>query len=160
MFKRKTPLFAKLFLSAGLLALVSLACNKDDEEENNMYNISASLSSANEVQTPAVSSPATGALTGTYDANTNTINYNIVWANLTDSVTGMHFHGPATTAQNAGVMVGVTPSTKAMTGNTSGNQTVVDSVETHILAGRSYFNVHSKKYPGGEIRGQVTATKQ
>ena len=126
------------------------------------------LSPLNEVPPASISTGSGGEITpGVFlDTVTRQLGFAIGYGSsagftdLTGPATAMHFHGPATTAQNAGVVVGITPSTRAFTGNTGGSTPVVDSVETHMLAGRAYFNIHSKKYPGGEIRGQVTLTKQ
>ncbi|HLG39575.1 MAG TPA: CHRD domain-containing protein, partial [Chitinophagaceae bacterium] len=43
-------------------------------------------------------------------------------------------------------------------GTISGNTIVADSVETFLLDGRIYYNIHTAAYPNGEIRGQVTTT--
>ena len=36
-----------------------------------------------------------------------------------------------------------------------GTVTLSDSQAADLLAGKWYFNVHSEKYPNGEIRGTV-----
>lgn len=35
-----------------------------------------------------------------------------------------------------------------------------ESMETDILAGRTYVNIHSLMFPSGELRGQIQITDQ
>ena len=37
--------------------------------------------------------------------------------------------------------------------------TLTDAQEQDLLAGNLYFNVHTAKNPGGEIRGQIEQVK-
>lgn len=147
-------------LLVGSMAIATLVgCTKDDDDEGkNSYTVSATLNAANEVQTPAVVSPATGTLTGDYNSNTNVLTYNINWTNLTADVSGMHFHGPASATENAGVLLPITPATTSATGSTSGTATLTDAQETDMLAGKWYANIHTSNFPAGEIRGQISAT--
>lgn len=141
-------------LMSALVLLASCKKDKNDTTSNN-YSISASMSAAQEV--PTNSSPGTGTVTGTYDPNTNTLNYTVSWSNLTGPATNAHFHGPAAAGSNASVVV---PFTLTAGSNTvSGSTTLTDAQETDLLAGKWYANVHTSANPGGEIRGQVTATR-
>jgi hypothetical protein len=42
---------------------------------------------------------------------------------------------------------------------TSGKATLTDAQIADLEAGKWYFNVHTAAHPGGEIRGQLQATK-
>src|SRR3954451_19060663 len=59
------------------------------------------LTGAQEV--PAVSPSGSGSLDVSYDKSTKTLTYKATWTGMTDSVTMMHFHGPAEEGTNAGV---------------------------------------------------------
>jgi hypothetical protein len=146
---------AFLFLTAATL---SWSCSKSSSNNTNgTYTISGNASGANE--SPAVTTNATGALTGTFDPNTNTLQYTITWANLTDSAIAAHFHGPAGIGANANVEIPIVLNTRNPSGTASGTVVMSASQVTDLLGGNLYWNVHSKTHPGGEIRGQVVATR-
>ncbi len=142
----------------GLLTLFVLvsACKKDKNNNNNMYNISATMNGAQE--SPAVVTNGTGTVTGTYDATSNTLTYNVSWSNLSGPATAAHFHGAAAAGSNASVIVPFTLT--AGSTSASGTTTLTDAQETDFLNGLWYANVHTAAHGGGEIRGQVTATHQ
>lgn len=134
-----------------------IACKKDKKATNTtMYNISATLSGAQEV--PAVTTGGAGTVTGTYDANSNTLTYNVSWNNLSGNATLAHFHGPAAAGTNAGVVIPFTFTAGAT--SASGTANLTDAQETDLLNGLWYANVHTAAHGGGEIRGQLTATLQ
>lgn len=138
-----------LCLSASIVS-----CDKnDDDNNNNIYTISATMNGAKEV--PANATTGTGTLTGTYNADNNTINYNVQWSGLTGAATVAHFHGPAAPTANASPVVNFTISGTSA----SGTATLTDAQEQDLLNGLWYVNVHTAANTGGEIRGQVAATK-
>jgi len=76
---------------------------------------------------------------------------------MTDSVTMMHFHGPASRGANAGVVFPIHDFTPGTAGTSAGTVKLdeVKLKEADLLGGKWYYNVHTKTHPGGEIRGQV-----
>ena len=132
------------------------SCKKDKEKNTTMYNISATMTGAQEVS--PVTTNGTGTTTGTYDASTNTLTYNVSWSNLSGNATVAHFHGPAAVGTNASVVVPFTFT--AGSTSASGTATLTDAQESDLLNGLWYANVHTQAHGGGEIRGQVTATLQ
>ena len=138
-----------------LLLFVFNACDKDDDEKVN-YTITASATPAQEV--PAVTnSTGSGAVTGTYNKNTNTLVYTATWTGLSGNATNMHFHGPANVGEPAGVAVGITGFTNTGSGSVTNTIQLSETQEADMLAGKWYYNVHTGLNPGGEIRGQVVA---
>lgn len=109
----------------------------------------AALSGKAEV--PANTSPGTGSVEVTYDTATKVLTWTGSYSGLTGPATMAHFHGPAEEGKNAPVMV---PSPKDSP--ISGSATLTDAQATEIMAGRTYFNIHTAANPGGEVRGQVT----
>ena len=110
----------------------------------------ADLKSANAV--PAVDSKGSGALTATYDTASKKLTYSATYKDLTGPATMAHFHGPADTKTNAKVVVPV----KDMTPNVlKGDATLTPEQAADLEAGKWYFNIHTEKNKGGEIRGQV-----
>ena len=158
----KTINFHKaLGLSAVIIAITLLvtSCYKNKDYTNNnstTYALSGNASGSQE--TPSNTTMGTATLTGTYNASTNSLQYNISWTGLTGAATAMHFHGPASMGVSADVLVGLEITTNGVSGNGTGTITVNDAFETALLAGKVYYNIHTALYPAGEIRGQVTAS--
>ena len=117
--------------------------------------IQASLSGGGEV--PANDSPAQGFMEGTFDTDTNMLEWTVTYSGLTSAPISANFHGPVsylglTPEENAPAQVG-TPGSLASPFH--GAATVDDDQAKDLKDGRWYFNLHSKKFPAGEIRGPV-----
>ncbi len=113
----------------------------------------ATLNAAQEVSTPAVNSPATGAGLLILDGTTAT--YLIGYENLVGTLTASHLHGPAAAGANAGVKLGFVATTGTQSGVINGQGTLDAATISALEAGNTYFNIHTTAYGGGEIRGQV-----
>lgn len=85
------------------------------------------------------------------DTETNTIDWSIVYSNLTGDPTLAHFHGPAEPGENAGPQVALEHTTNPMIGSAA----VSDLQKIQLLDDLWYVNIHTEAYPAGEIRGQV-----
>lgn len=147
----------KVFLLSAFV--FSYACKKDkggNNQNTDMYKLSANASGANE--SPANASTATGTLTGTYNKSTNKLTYTIAWTGLAATSSALHFHGPALPGTNANPVITLTISTPGTTGGATGEATLTEDQEADLLAGKWYWNVHNSTFPGGEVRGQVAAT--
>lgn len=141
-------------------SIVLSACDKDDDD-NNKNNIVTKngLAMSPAQENPVVTnSTATGTMDVSYNKTTKQLMYNVTWTGLTDTITGSHIHGTAKKGVNAPVMVPFDiPNKAAKAGNYSGSFTVegVKVKEDSLLNGFYYINIHTKKNPGGEIRGQI-----
>jgi len=110
----------------------------------------ADLKPSSEV--PANDSKGSGALTATYDTASKKLTYSATYKDLSGPATMAHFHGPADAKTNAKVVVPV----KDMTPNVlKGEATLTPEQAADLEAGKWYFNIHTEKNKGGEIRGQV-----
>jgi hypothetical protein len=118
-------------------------------------HFTAELSGGSEA--PPNQSPAHGHVDATLDTDTNTLKWRVTYSGLTAAPIGAHFHGPVaysglTSEENAPIQVG----TSGGLGSPFGGTSVIDATQTKDLKGkRWYFNLHSTKFPGGEIRGPV-----
>lgn len=102
-------------------------------------------------------SPATGILIGTYNIATNVLSFDVMFNGLLGTTTAAHFHGPATSAQNAGVQIALVGFPVGVTSGAYSNSFVLTpQQETQLLSGLWYLNIHTTAFPGGEIRGQIT----
>jgi hypothetical protein len=117
--------------------------------------IQASLSGGGEV--PANNSPAKGLMEGTFDTNTNTLTWTVTYSGLSSLAIGAHFHGPVsylglTPEENAPIQVGTLGN---LASPFHGVAKIDDTQGKDLKDGRWYFNLHSKNFPAGEIRGPV-----
>jgi hypothetical protein len=150
-------------LGAGCLVLAA-ACSDETGPEPERFT--ASLTGAAEQPNP-VTTNATG--TATFTVRGTTVDFSITAANLVDAIAA-HIHGPATSAQNAGVLVtlfaAAPPGVDVANGNLSAGTfpsatyaltagITVDSVLTLLRNGMAYVNVHTVANTAGHMRGQV-----
>ncbi len=107
---------------------------------------------------PPNASPGFGTGTVTYNAGTNSIDWNISWTGLLAAPTAMHFH-QAAAGTNGPVIVPIGSWTGGTTGGTIGSAGGLSpGFVAALIAGDVYFNLHTPIFPGGEIRGQVVPT--
>jgi hypothetical protein len=132
-----------LLTAAALLALTPAAFAASE-------TFTADLKPSSEV--PANDSKGSGMLTATYDTASKKLTYTATYKDLSGPATMAHFHGPADAKTNAKVVVPV----KDMTPNVlKGEATLTPEQAADLEAGKWYFNIHTEKNKGGEIRGQV-----
>jgi len=151
--------FNKAFLAATVLASAILitSCEKDSvDDDDDMFTVSGNASGSQEV--PAVATAGTATLTGTYNSDNNRLDYTINWSGISGAVTVAHFHGPAAAGVSASPVVDIIVTVNGVSGTASGSTTLTSEVESYLLAGTLYYNIHTAAHIDGEIRGQVTAT--
>jgi len=163
----KTKSFKHGFFTAlGGLALAGTlllsACDKDDDDDGKMnskakYTISGAASGAQEV--PAVTTTATGNLTGSYDTVSKKLIYSISWTGLSGDASVAHFHGPALPGESASPLQDLTIVTNGMAGMATDTITASADLHTALLTGKVYYNIHTAANPNGEIRGQVNVSQ-
>lgn len=106
----------------------------------------ATMSPGEEVP-PAAESKGSGTFEMKLDIRTNEFTWKMTHGGLTGPATMAHIHGAAAKGANAGVVV-------PLVGN-EGKAKLNQAQYGDLAAGLYYVNVHSAKYPGGEIRGQL-----
>lgn len=159
----KKALASLTFVSLLVVVMSFFAgCEKD---ENNtptadMYNISANMTPQQETGTLNGNPTGSGTTTGTYNATTNSLQYNVSWSGLTNTATLGHFHGPALAGSNASPVITFNLVNNGSAGSASGTITLTDAQELDLLAGKWYTNIHTATNTAGEIRGQVSTTHQ
>ena len=119
-----------------------------------IYTFNLSLDGLQEVGPNA--SPGTGTGTALFDDSTTSISLSLNFSALTSSATASHIHLGAP-GVNGGVIVSFVPYTPAATSGTiTGGPLPFPSANVAaLMAGNTYFNIHTANYPGGEIRGQL-----
>lgn len=137
------PILGALAL-AGTVGLCTASATRAEE-----VKLSGQMSGKNEA--PPNDSPATGKADATFDTATRKLSWTIVYSGLTGPAAGAHFHGPAETGKNAGIVLPFGSPASPI----SGTSTLSETQAADLLAGKWYANVHTAKHPGGEIRGQM-----
>ena len=138
-------------------------------------------------EAPPNVSPATGTATVTFDFDLVTMRVEADFTGLVGNVTAAHIHGATAVAGTgtAGVMSQTPTFTGFPTGVTSGSYdhtfdmtlsgsynatfitnnggTVSTAMNAFVAAldgGKAYLNIHTSTFPGGEIRGFLTAVPE
>lgn len=106
-------------------------------------------------EVPPTDSAATGKVEAMLDTDTKMFTWTITYDGLSGPVTGAHFHGPAAADATADPVVPI-PDDKLATSPIAGEATLDDAQIADLQAGMWYLNIHTEKFPDGEIRGQVT----
>ena len=120
--------------------------------QSNLLAFTTQLRGANEV--PPVTSGASGQVDAVLNKDTNLLRWQLSYAGLSGPATAGHFHGPAAVGANAGAAL---PFTGPITSPMSGQATLTPAQAADLMAGKWYANIHTARFPGGEIRGQMTA---
>lgn len=138
-------------------------------------------------EAPPNASPGTGMAKVVFDGTAHTMLVEATFADLIGTTAAAHIHGPTTDpgTGDAGVMttvptfpgfpLGVTAGAYALPFDTTlassyspafvaANGGTPGGAETALLSalldGKAYFNVHTSAFPGGEIRGFLTAVPE
>jgi hypothetical protein len=104
-----------------------------------------------ESQAPPTDSRAKGKGDFTYDDTSKKLSWTITYWGLSGKAKSAHLHGPASEGANADTMITVSPLQSPI----KGAAILKDNQAKALTAGDMYLDVHSAKFPDGEIRGQV-----
>jgi len=158
--KRTAISMLRMLAICGALIAFSTACDDDDDNDlpiidDDLEFNNIQLSGANE--RPQVETDGFGTFNGEYDPASNTLNYTVSWTlgEVSDSTIMMHFHGPADTTVSAGIQIPILGHTRDYTGTFSASATLTDQQEQQLEDGLWYINIHSGRFPTGELRGQL-----
>lgn len=142
--------FVRITLAAGLLALGLAGCGQLRPSQK-MEIFEATLSGAQEV--PPVATPATGQAELFFNTNTNRLRWKVTHSGLSSPPTGGHIHGPAGPGANAGIVI---PFSGNLASTIEGGEVQLNPQQVNeLMSGMWYVNLHTARYPAGEIRGQL-----
>jgi hypothetical protein len=110
-------------------------------------------------EVPAIdldATPATahGNASVTYDPDSNLLMWNLTFDGLSGVATAAHFHGPAGPGATADPVVNI-GDISGLDSPSIGSAVIDETVESDLLTGQWYINVHTTLNGDGEIRGQV-----
>jgi hypothetical protein len=104
-------------------------------------------------EVPPTDSAATGTADVTLDTDTKRLSWTVTSEGLSGDATAAHFHGPAAPGANADPAVDISAAIA------KGSADISDQQLADLQAGKWYLNIHTEKFPNGEIRGQVEKAK-
>ncbi len=104
-------------------------------------------------QSAPTESPGSGRAEFVLDRPTQRLEWTVTYENLTSQAVAAHVHGPQTPGGNAGILFDLAPD--GMKSPLVGSYVLNDGELEYLLTGRMYVNIHTTKYPPGELRGQV-----
>lgn len=109
-------------------------------------------------QVPPVKTAGTGTAHLTYDAATRVMRWTITYSGLSSAATMAHFHFGAE-GKNGPVEIWLTKRGKPVSSPITGQATLSKVEVKHLMSDDWYINLHTKKHPAGELRGQVVPPK-
>ena len=95
---------------------------------------------------------------GTFTLVRDQLGFNLTYADLSGAATLNHIHGPASSTQNANVLIDLAPyngGAFGVSGGTAGRVTLTPQNLAYVIDGLTYVNYHTAANGSGEIRGQV-----
>lgn len=138
-------------LGLALCLFTITSCDDDDDDTDIVEDFSGTFSGNNEV--PAVTTPATGTLTGSYNRSSRVLTLNMTYTGLSSAVTMWHVHKGAVGVSGAPVdgldfgTLGASPF--------SWSDTLTTAQEADLLNDLYYVNIHTANNTAGEIRAQL-----
>jgi hypothetical protein len=141
---------AAVVAAAAAVVLVT-GCGMMPSSKSNLVAFTTQLRGANEV--PPAASNANGQVDAVLNKDTNVLRWELTYSGLSGPATAGHFHGPAMVGANAGVAL---PFNNPITSPMAGQAILTAAQAADLMAGKWYANIHTAKFPGGEIRGQMT----
>ena len=100
-------------------------------------------------ETPPTTSGGSGTVDATFDTVTKALTWTITHKGLTGEVKAAHFHGPAAVGAKAAPVV---PIVGSVASPIKGTAVLTDAQASDLQKGLWYFNLHTAKYPDGELR--------
>lgn len=146
-----------MLLFAVAVSITIAGCSKDDDNRVS-YTISGNANGAQMV--PSVSGNGTATMTGTYDPNTRIMTYTTNWVGMSGAPTSGGFFTGASGAVGTAITPGWTIGTDwTGTGTASGSVVLTADQASQLTSGNMYYSIGTATNAGGEVRGQLTATR-
>ncbi len=151
-----TPSQLASFLNGNVYANIHTATNPSGEirgqMESNLRRVYA-FDLCGDQEVPSNSSPALGAAAVTVDHLNTNLNYLYIVDGLSGPATAAHIHNGA-----FGVSGPVLKPLNAPSPTAAGVISITGNDAVLLESDKTYLNVHTASFPGGEIRGQIRRT--
>ena len=104
-------------------------------------------------QSAVTESPGYGRADFVLERPTLKLTWKVTYSNMTSMATGVHIHGPQTPGGEAGIVVDLAPD--GVKNTVEGSTKLSEGLLIYLVQDRLYVNLHSTKYPAGELRGHI-----
>lgn len=151
-FVRSSLAIAAMLAVAGCAHQMGMGQDGMTAKPSSVQVYTATMTPAEEVP-PATDSQGKGTIEVRVDTSTNELTYKVTWSGLTGPATMGHIHGPADRGKEAKPVVPFVD--VAGKTSTEGKAKITQAQYGDLAAGLWYANIHTAKYPNGEIRGQL-----
>jgi len=98
-------------------------------------------------------SPGWGLAEFTLERKTLRFSWKVTFKDLTSAPIGLHLHGPQTPGGEAGVLRDLAPD--GIQSPVEGAVILNEGELTYLIQDRLYVNLHTEKYPAGELRAHL-----
>jgi hypothetical protein len=144
----KTSKLVLLVVAVSALAFAGLGMAMSQET----YKVKSHLNGAQD----KAKTKGTGSFTGTVveKGKKKTLTWKLTFKKLTGAAQAAHIHMGKKGVAGPVVVPLCGPCASGVHGKTSVTEKIVSALEHH----KAYVNVHTAKYPNGEIRGQISVT--
>lgn len=139
----------RLAFAACSLALAALAPAARAADDDILFT---AVLSDNEQSVPTYSK-GSGLAEFRLERKTLKLSWTITYKDLTSPPTAAGLYGPENVGANAGLVVDL--ANGKLKSLITGSAVLSDGVFQYLITTRTYVNIHSKRYPDGELRGQV-----
>lgn len=136
--------FKKAIAAAGITTALMFAAPFAQAE---MMKFTTILNGASGV--PPAETTATGSAEVSVDTDAKKVTWTVKVDGLSGDATAAHIHGPASVTEKAAPVIDMSA------GIMQGSGDITDAQIAELKAGKYYLNVHTAKFPDGEIRGQL-----
>ena len=151
---------AALACTAFAVAFVFASCEKDEVRADVTYSLSGNATGGQVVPAGSSSSNGTATISGTYNSTTKVMSYTTAWSNLTGGPVAGGFFSGAAGQNGTSVSVWTLGSGLNNTGSISSTITLTNDQEAQLLNNNWYYLLSTSSNISGEVRGQVTASRQ
>jgi len=106
-----------------------------------------------DAQAAPTESPGIGRADFVLERDTLNFSWRFSYSNLTTKPSGLHIHAPVSPGSEAPILFDLAP--KGISGVVEGEQVLTLNEVGYLIRNLMYVNLHTSKYPAGELRGSV-----
>ncbi|MEA5429288.1 CHRD domain-containing protein [Arcicella lustrica] len=163
-----------LYVFLGIIVLGTFGCTQGGELQSLLWaDYKVVGDGSGDQMVPSLTNTATGKFSANYNIELNSMTYTLRWANLwvntgiKDTIVKAGFYSPAAKGENGTAVRSIyIPTTKLLNPTDSTTYAIAgtkeafnEKEEADLLNGKWYYVIHTKKFPNGIVRGQLSASK-
>jgi hypothetical protein len=152
-FRRAAVVLAALMLPVSAHAAEPCGYFSTDVQDDKGPPIRFTAELSADEESAITESPGVGHVEFTLDRKTLKLSWKLTFKDLTSPPISASIHGPQTPGSEAGVLHELAP--KGVVSGVEGSAVINEGELAYLVQDRLYVNLHTKKYPAGELRGHL-----